>query len=362
VEKIPINEFFELPLKELTRHGRAFDTGEAVVTRKNNAKPRSRPWSEPPIELEADDLLAVPPRAEQEIDLSVDVDLVVPPAREAPFSDVTPMWSSLDVGKLTSPLFAATPWQPPAPESRARVLWRELRTRVATAARPRRSWLAGGAIAMIGAVGTCAFVSMARSPKPEGANAALVAPRAPEAPTAPDTSVVAASEARAIVNEAPADVAPRAPHKGAAREKAVEAPAPKAPAPPRGASRADAPAHAPTRDVTPLPAAAAPPAPAPRAEPPPAVPSFEAGEEFNRTAAMEAMRQAGDGSRACVTGASGGARVAVTFARSGAPADVAVEGSFAGTPAGNCIAGKFRALRIPPFRGSSVTVRRTLSF
>jgi hypothetical protein len=78
---------------------------------------------------------------------------------------------------------------------------------------------------------------------------------------------------------------------------------------------------------------------------------------------MEAMRRAGDGSRACVTGgASGGARVAVTFARSGSVADVAVEGSFAGTPVGNCIAGKFRSLAIPPFRGSSVTVRRTLAF
>jgi hypothetical protein len=335
-----------------------------VVTRKNNSKPRSRPWSEPPIQLEADDLLSVPTRAEQEIDLSVDVELVVPPAREAPFSDVTPMWSSLDVGKLTSPLFAATPWQPPAPESRARVLWRELRARVAMAARLRRSWLAGGAIAMLGAVGTCALVSVARSPKTEGANAALVAPRAPEARTAPDTPVVEASEARAVVNEAPADIAPRAPRKGATRDKTVEAPAPKAPtAPaPRAISRADSPAHAPTRDATPPPAAVAPPAPAPRAEPPSAVPAFEAGEEFNRTAAMEAMRQAGDGSRACLNGgASGGARVAVTFARSGAPADVAVEGSFAGTPVGNCIAGKFRALRIPPFRGSSVTVRRTLS-
>src|SRR6185369_12787354 len=102
------------------------------------------------MEVEPDELLS-PPRVEQEIDLSVDVDLVVPRAREAPFSDVTTMWSSLDVSKLTSPLFATTPWQPPAPESRARVLWRELRTRVATAARLRRSWLAGGAIAMLGA-------------------------------------------------------------------------------------------------------------------------------------------------------------------------------------------------------------------
>jgi hypothetical protein len=78
---------------------------------------------------------------------------------------------------------------------------------------------------------------------------------------------------------------------------------------------------------------------------------------------MEAMRRAGDASRACMTGgASGGARVAVTFARSGSVADVGVEGAFKGTPIGSCIAGKFRTLSIPPFRGSSVTVRRTLAF
>ena len=36
--------------------------------------------------------------------------------------------------------------------------------------------------------------------------------------------------------------------------------------------------------------------------------------------------------------------------------------TFAGTPVGNCIAGKFRTVRVPPFRGSSMTVRKTLSF
>jgi hypothetical protein len=40
---------------------------------------------------------------------------------------------------------------------------------------------------------------------------------------------------------------------------------------------------------------------------------------------------------------------------------VSVEPPLAGTPAGNCVAGKFRSLRVPPFRGSAVTVRKTIS-
>jgi hypothetical protein len=75
---------------------------------------------------------------------------------------------------------------------------------------------------------------------------------------------------------------------------------------------------------------------------------------------MEAMRRAGDSSRTCLAGGASGARVAVTFARNGSPSDVGVEGPLSGTPIGSCIVAKFRALRIPPFRGSSVTVRRTL--
>ena len=177
----------------------------------------------------------------------------------------------------------------------------------------------------------------------------------------------------AVANEGtPANEAPiRTARKGAPRDKTVEPPSPKAPAgsKTRAASRGpDAtPAHAPARELS---AAAGPatqaPVAAPRVEPTPVAspfPGVEAADEFNRTAAMEAMRHAGDASRSCVAGGvTGGARVAVTFARSGSPADVGVEGSFAGSPVGTCIAAKFRALRIPPFRGSSVTVRRTLSF
>jgi len=79
---------------------------------------------------------------------------------------------------------------------------------------------------------------------------------------------------------------------------------------------------------------------------------------------MQALRQAGDGARSCVTGSppTGDVRVAVTFARTGSVADAVVEGPLAGTPPATCIAGKFRPLRIPPFRGSSMTVRKTIMF
>jgi hypothetical protein len=151
-----------------------------VVTRKKNSKPRSRPWSEPPVELEADELLSVRPGAAEELDVGLDVEIVSPPAREAPFSDVTPMWSSLDVSKLASPLFASSAWQPPATESRARAAWRDMQTRATDAVRRHRAWVVGAAIATLGAVGTCALVTAVRSPNAEGANASMVAFRPSE--------------------------------------------------------------------------------------------------------------------------------------------------------------------------------------
>jgi hypothetical protein len=109
--------------------------------------------------------------------------------------------------------------------------------------------------------------------------------------------------------------------------------------------------------------------PAPRLDRAPAGPSpslldVDTAAEFDRNAAMQALRQAGDGTRSCFAGGapSGGARVAVTFARSGGVAEVVVEPPLAGTASGNCIAGKFRSLRVPPFRGSSITVRKTITF
>jgi len=86
--------------------------------------------------------------------------------------------------------------------------------------------------------------------------------------------------------------------------------------------------------------------------------------EFDRTAAMQVLREAGDHARSCLVGVAPaeGIRVAVTFARTGSVSNIVVEGPFAGTPKGECMAAKFRPLRVPPFRGSSVTVRKTIVF
>jgi hypothetical protein len=79
---------------------------------------------------------------------------------------------------------------------------------------------------------------------------------------------------------------------------------------------------------------------------------------------MAALRQAADGAKRCATSdaPSGGVRVAVTFARSGTVSATQVEGPAAGTPLGNCIVGKFQSARVPPFRGSVMTVRKTVMF
>lgn len=105
--------------------------------------------------------------------------------------------------------------------------------------------------------------------------------------------------------------------------------------------------------------------PAPRAAPPaPAFGDLDLNAEFDRNAAMQALRQAGDSAMSCrsLGAPEGSTRVNVTFARTGSVSDVALDGAAAGSAAAGCISNKFRSLRVPPFRGSSMTVRKTLAF
>jgi hypothetical protein len=85
---------------------------------------------------------------------------------------------------------------------------------------------------------------------------------------------------------------------------------------------------------------------------------------FDQSAAMAALRSAAESAKRCANGdaPAGGVRIAVTFARTGAVSATQVEGSAAGTPLGDCIAGKFQAAHVPPFRGSVMTVRKTVMF
>jgi hypothetical protein len=107
------------------------------------------------------------------------------------------------------------------------------------------------------------------------------------------------------------------------------------------------------------------PAPAPAA--PVAAPSvggFDGTADFDQSAAMAALRQAAESAKRCHTpdAPSGGVRIAVTFARSGAVSATQVEGGVAGTPLGDCVVAKFQSVHVPPFRGSVMTVRKTVMF
>lgn len=109
------------------------------------------------------------------------------------------------------------------------------------------------------------------------------------------------------------------------------------------------------------PATAAPtPTEPPKTTPPPPPP---AGNEFNKGAASAAMNAAASRAMACKgDGPSGTASVSVTFAPSGRVTSARVEGGpFSGTPTGGCIATAFRSATVPPFDGSPVTVRKSVS-
>jgi hypothetical protein len=58
-------------------------------------------------------------------------------------------------------------------------------------------------------------------------------------------------------------------------------------------------------------------------------------------------------------GLPGKGKVQITFSPSGKVAGVELVGQFAGTAAGNCAIRYFRAVQVPPFAGSSVTVAKS---
>ena len=102
--------------------------------------------------------------------------------------------------------------------------------------------------------------------------------------------------------------------------------------------------------------AAAPPAPKP-------APAGEAG-ELDRGAARAALAAAASMASACKEpdGPSGGARVSVTFARSGRVTSSRLAGgAFGGTKTGSCIARAFRTISVPPFSGAPVTITKDVS-
>jgi hypothetical protein len=194
----------------------------------------------------------------------------------------------------------------------------------------------------------------APSEKPEG----VEAPAAPaENAVAPAEVAVAAGGASAPAAEAPpaAERTERA-APGAATEPAARPSSSRSTPSPRSEPAEPAPA-----------AAAAEPVAAPIRPPPVAAPSvggFDGTADFDQSAAMAALRQAAESAKRCpaTDAPAGGVRVAVTFARSGTVSATQVEGPVAGTPLGDCVVAKFQAVHVPPFRGSVMTVRKTVMF
>jgi hypothetical protein len=88
-------------------------------------------------------------------------------------------------------------------------------------------------------------------------------------------------------------------------------------------------------------------------------PPSNTGREFDRGAAATTLAAASNAARSC-TGNSGSTRVRVVFAPTGKVTSASVDGPFAGTPQGGCIAAAFRNAQIPPFDGSPVAVSKAV--
>jgi len=106
-------------------------------------------------------------------------------------------------------------------------------------------------------------------------------------------------------------------------------------------------------------AAEKPAAPAPKPAPEPAEP----GTEFDRAAAIAALKAAAAEASTCRKDGdpSGTATLTITFAPSGRVTSANIQGPpFAGTPTGGCIANAMRHAHVPAFSGDRVTVNKTI--
>jgi predicted Zn finger-like uncharacterized protein len=104
-------------------------------------------------------------------------------------------------------------------------------------------------------------------------------------------------------------------------------------------------------------------APAPKKEEPTA-PGPSTAPPFSKASAISALGSAASSAAGCkkAGGPTGVGKVQVTFAPSGRVTSATVMGPpFAGTAVGGCVAGRFRAAKVPAFAGSPVTVSKSFS-
>jgi hypothetical protein len=86
---------------------------------------------------------------------------------------------------------------------------------------------------------------------------------------------------------------------------------------------------------------------------------------IDQAALRAAFAEGEQKAKACLgaTSPTGTARFSVTFAPTGEAVGAVVSGApFANTLEGQCMAGKFRTLHVPPFTGAEVIVRKSISF
>jgi hypothetical protein len=94
-----------------------------------------------------------------------------------------------------------------------------------------------------------------------------------------------------------------------------------------------------------------------------ALPPAAPGTEFDRSAAVSALKGAAAQASSCRKDGdpSGTATLTITFAPSGRVTSATIQGPpFAGTPTGGCIASTMRHAQIPSFDGDRVTVTKTV--
>ncbi len=94
-----------------------------------------------------------------------------------------------------------------------------------------------------------------------------------------------------------------------------------------------------------------------------ALPPAAPGTEFDRSAAISALKGAAAQASSCRKDGdpSGTATLVITFAPSGRVTSATIQGPpFAGTPTGGCIANTMRHAQVPSFDGDRVTVTKTV--
>ena len=227
--------------------------------------------------------------------------------------------------------------------------------------------VAAGVLAVVGLRGHRAPQPVASEPQPTAERGAVLSNAAPSVDsvptTAPSAEASAAPEAASAapsvappssttVTAAPASTSTAVKSAVAAESESAKPAAPTEPSKPEAAVEPETPTApaAPAKPTTPV-------------EIHNALPPAAPGTEFDRSAAVSALKGAAAQASSCRKDGdpSGTATLVITFAPSGRVTSATIQGPpFAGTPTGGCIASTMRHAQIPSFDGDRVTVTKTV--